>query len=172
MGFLLLAPFFLIRFGLLARLDRNTVARAAHFPPLRGGEVAAYWVYQLSNAAILLCILFLKIRFAPPALFFTGAGLFLAGTALLAASVVGFAAPSEDGVNRGGPYRYSRNPMYAAYFVFFLGCALLLQSRLLLGLVLVFQTAAHWIIRSEERWCLERFGESYRRYMREVRRYF
>ena len=34
MGFLLLMPFFLIRFGLLALLDKGAVARAAHFAPL------------------------------------------------------------------------------------------------------------------------------------------
>ena len=40
-GFLLLVPFFLIRFGLMARLDRASLARAAHFAPMRGGERAA-----------------------------------------------------------------------------------------------------------------------------------
>ena len=40
-GFLLLVPFFLIRFGLMARLDHASLARAAHFAPMRGGERAA-----------------------------------------------------------------------------------------------------------------------------------
>ena len=49
--------------------------------------------------------------------------------------------------------------------------ALLTASALLLTLVLVFQVSAHWIIRAEERWCLERFGAAYARYMQKVRRY-
>ena len=61
MGFLLLLPFFLIRFRLMARLNPRALPQAAHFPPLNKGKKAAYWVYQLSTAAILLCILFGKV---------------------------------------------------------------------------------------------------------------
>lgn len=172
MGYLLLVPFFLIRFGLLSILDRDSIARAAYFPPLLKQEKAAYWVYQISNAAIFLCIIFLKVQVTPPMIFYTGAAMYLAGTVLLAVSVINFAAPSENGINQKGIYRLSRNPMYAAYFVFFFGCALLAQSLLLLGITVVFQVAAHWIIRSEERWCIERFGEAYLQYMKKVARYF
>ena len=61
--------------------------------------------------------------------------------------------------------------MYVAYFLFFTGCALLTQSPLLFAFVLVFQVAAHWIVLSEERWCIRQFGEAYRQYMKTVRRY-
>ena len=37
---------------------------------------------------------------------------------------------------------------------------------------MIYQTAAHWIILSEERWCLEKFGKSYQDYQDKVRRYF
>lgn len=172
MGYLLLIPFFLIRFGLLSILNKQAVTRAAYFPPLLKREKLAYWVYQISNTAIILYICFLKVRAAPPVLFYTGAAVYAAGTILLAVSVINFAAPSESGVNQNGLYRLSRNPMYMAYFILFLGCGLLTQSVPLMGLVLIFQTAAHWIIRSEERWCMEQFGQPYLQYMKKVRRYF
>ena len=41
-----------------------------------------------------------------------------------------------------------------------------------MALVIMFQISAHWIILSEERWCLDRFGEAYEEYMKKVRRYF
>ena len=41
MGFLLLVPFFLVRFWFMSWLDLAALPRAAHFPPLRGGERAA-----------------------------------------------------------------------------------------------------------------------------------
>ena len=171
MGGLLLIPFFLIRFGLLWLRDREAVRRAAHFAPLLGRERGAYWIYQCSNGAILIFLLFLRIQAAPTPLFYAGAALYAAGTILLAASVLHFAAPSEGGFSQSGIYRLSRNPMYVAYFIFFLGCALLTQSLPLLAFVLVFQVSAHWIIRSEERWCAERFGEAYLQYKKRVRRY-
>lgn len=60
-GFLLLIPFLLIRFGVLSHLDRAAVKRAAFFAPMAGKEIAAYWIYQLSNAAIFIVLFFLKV---------------------------------------------------------------------------------------------------------------
>ena len=57
-GFLLLIPFLLIRFGVLSHLDRAAVKRAAFFAPMAGKEIAAYWIYQLSNAAIFIVLIF------------------------------------------------------------------------------------------------------------------
>ena len=171
MGFLLLIPFYLVRFSLMATLDREAIGRAAHFPPMQGGEKVAYYLYQLSTVALLLGILAARIRTAPLALFGTGLLLYLAGLALLAGAVRDFAAPAPGGMRRQGLYRLSRNPMYLAYFVFFAGCALLVRSPLLLAITAVFQLSAHWVILAEERWCIRQFGQDYVRYMAEVRRY-
>lgn len=172
MGILLLIPFFLIRFGLLSLLSKDAVTRAANFAPLLESEKAAYWIYQFSNVAIIITLFFVKVVTAPPRLFYPGIALYSVGLLLLAASVINFASPSKSGFNQKGLYRVSRNPMYVAYFLFFLGCAVLTQSLLLLGFVLIFQISAHWIIRSEERWCMEQFGEEYLLYQKKVRRYF
>ena len=43
-GLWLLVPFLLVRFGLLAVLSREAVARAAHFAPMEGGERIAYGI--------------------------------------------------------------------------------------------------------------------------------
>ena len=170
-GLVLLLPFFLARFGLMARLDRDAVRRAAHFAPLSAGEKPAYCVYQLSNGAILVYLFFLRIRPAPAWLFALGAAVWLAGLVLLIRSVADFAAPSATGIHTNGVYRLSRNPMDVAYFLFFTGCALLTQSPLLFAFVALFQISAHWIVRAEERWCVQQFGEEYQRYMERVRRY-
>lgn len=68
-GFLLLIPFFLIRFGLLALLNKKAILRAARFSPCCGNEKIAYWVYQVSNVAIFVMLLFLSVplyRFRHP----------------------------------------------------------------------------------------------------------
>lgn len=171
MGIFLLLPLFLIRFGLLSILDRTALIRAAHFPPMVKKEKIAYWIYQISNAAMILLILFLHVVRVPPALFYLGSLIYAVGTILLTVSVIYFASPLENGMNRNGIYRLSRNPMYVAYFLMFLGCVLLTQSILLLFLVFVFQISAHWIILSEERWCIQQFGSTYLNYMKQVRRY-
>ena len=170
-GFFLLIPFLLIRFVLLFGLDRNAVRRAAHFAPLRGREKIAYLVYQTATAGILLHPFFLTARTDFSPMFFAGATCYVLGLCLLAASVVAFSSPDDMGLNTNGIYRLSRNPMYVAYFVCFIGIAMLTKSLVLLGMVLTFQISAHWIILAEERWCLENFGDDYRRYMAQARRY-
>lgn len=100
-----------------------------------------------------------------------GAVCYLAGLGLCAATVASFASPGRLGLNTAGAYRFSRNPMYAAYFICFLGMALLAKSLFLAGAVLVFQLSARWLVLAEERWCEEIFGEEYRQYKKQVRRW-
>lgn len=95
----------------------------------------------------------------------------LLGIVLCAISIMFFAFPNAEGLNINGIYQFSRNPMYVAYFICFIGMSLLTQSLILLGIVIIFQVSAHWIILSEERWCIKRFGKSYEEYMKKVHRY-
>jgi len=169
-AFLLLIPFILIRFGLLSILNKEGLNRAAFFAPLIGRERIAYWVYQISNMLFFGCLFFIKIS-TNSFWFYTGLATYVLGVLLCLASVLNFAKPAENGINLKGLYRISRNPMYVSYFIYFLSCALLTQSLLLLVILTVFQVSAHWIILSEERWCIKKFGEEYKNYMNKVGRY-
>ncbi|HEX3018072.1 MAG TPA: isoprenylcysteine carboxylmethyltransferase family protein [Caproicibacter sp.] len=169
-GFLLLIPFILIRFGLLSILNKEGLKRAAFFAPLIGREKVAYCFYQISNILFFVYLFFLKIT-TDPYWFYTGLSIYGVGILLCIASVSNFSKPAENGINLNGLYRISRNPMYMAYFIYFLGCVLLTESLPLLAILVVFQISAHWIILSEERWCIKKFGEEYKKYMNKVRRY-
>ena len=98
-GFILLLPFFFIRFAVLAFLDRASLQRAVMFAPLKRNEKEAYYIYSLTNAGIILYPFFLTVK--------------------------AFSSPDKSGLNTDGIYRFSRNPMYVSYFVCFLGMALL-----------------------------------------------
>ena len=150
-GFILLIPLILIRFGLLIILNKDGLKRAAFFAPLIGREKTAYWFYQISNILLLVYLFFLKIT-KDPHWFYAGSATYGLGIVLCLESVSNFAKPSESGINLKGLYRISRNPMYMAYFIYFIGCVLLTQSLVLLAILMVFQLSAHWIILSEERW--------------------
>jgi protein-S-isoprenylcysteine O-methyltransferase Ste14 len=169
-AFLIVIPLLLIRFGLLGILDKDSLKRAAYFAPLIGKEKVAYLFYQLSNSLIIVYLCFLKIRTGED-WFYTSLLIYGLGVLLCFISVIDFAKPKENGINLKGLYRISRNPMYVAYFIYFLGCVLLTRSLVLLVILFVFQISAHWIIRSEERWCIQKFGEEYIHYMNKVRRY-
>lgn len=169
-GFLTVIPLLLIRFGLLSILDKEALKRAAFFAPVVGREKTAYYFYQISNILIFIYLCFLKITF-DGYWFNIGVVIYGIGILLCLLSIINFAEPAESGINIKGLYRFSRNPMYVAYFVYFLGCVLLTKSLILFALLLVFQISAHWIIRSEERWCIKTFGTEYIDYMNKVRRY-
>lgn len=169
-AFLLVIPFIFIRFILLSILDKEALNRAAFFAPLIGKEKTAYWFYQISNILFFIYLCFLRIT--PDSYwFYIGLVIYGLGILLCIVSVLYFAKPSKNGMNLNGIYRISRNPMYVAYFIYFLGCVLLTQSFVLLVILLVFQISTHWIILSEERWCVKKFGEEYINYMNKVRRY-
>ena len=169
-AFWTLIPIILIRFVLLGILDKKALKRAAFFPSLIGKEKIAYWFYQITNVLIFLYLFFLKIRIDYP-LFYVGLTVYGLGIIVCIVSTFDFARPKRNGINLKGLYQISRNPMYVGYFIYFSGCVLLTRSLILLALLVVFQISTHWIILSEERWCMKEFGEEYISYMNRVRRY-
>ena len=163
-------PLILMRYGLLSMVNKEALKRAALFAPVMGGEKVAYWVYQISTALILLYLLLIKIK-VDSDWFYLGLIIYSLGIILYGVAIVNYAKPKMGGISLNGLYGVSRNPMYIAYFIYFLGCVFLTQSWILLALLLCFQISAHWIILSEERWCIKEFGEEYIKYMNRVRRY-
>lgn len=170
-GFLLLIPFIAIRFGLLFVLNRKALQRAAYFAPMQGKEMVAYYIYQVSNIGIFLYLVRLTVKMDFSWQFNVGSVCYLVGLFLCGIAIANFSSPDDTGFNANGIYQFSRNPMYVAYFICFMGMALLTKSLIMLGLVWIFQISTHWIILAEERWCIHHFGENYKRYMQEVRRY-
>lgn len=71
-----------------------------------------------------------------------------------------------------GPYRFSRNPMYLAMTLLYLGIccwALALWPLLFLPVVLIIIQRS--VIGHEEAYLVRRFGDDYRRYLTQVRRW-
>lgn len=138
-SFLLLLPFLAIRFLLLSILSKGTIRRAAYFAPLQGKERVADYIYQISNIVIFLYPFFLNVKkdFSFP--FYLGLVCYILGLCLCVVTIVNFSSPDATGLNRNGIYRFSRNPMYVAYFICFTGIALLAQAWILLAVVVVFR---------------------------------
>ncbi|MBI2752093.1 MAG: isoprenylcysteine carboxylmethyltransferase family protein [Betaproteobacteria bacterium] len=71
-----------------------------------------------------------------------------------------------------GPFRFSRNPLYVALSLMFVGLSLAVNS--LWGVLALFPSllVMHYgVILREERYLEAKFGESYRQYCSVVRRY-
>ena len=109
-----------------------------------------------------------------------GAALMIVAAALFAwAGRTMFAAGEHPDPDRptaaivtGGPYRFTRNPLYLAMAVFTVGVALLVNSGWGLALVVPAVVAIHYLaIAPEERYLEGKFGDDYRSYRSRVRRW-
>lgn len=168
-GLALIGPLLLARIGIPLLLNREALRRLGYTPRLEAGARWLVPVYGVTEGLLLIYPFFLTIK-ADSAWFVAGVPLMVAGWALVALSALEFSRSA--GWLDGGIYRYSRNPMYIGFFLYFTGVGLVAVSWLYVLLAVVEQVALYRFIRAEERWCEGEYGEPYRRYTREVRRYF
>ena len=71
-----------------------------------------------------------------------------------------------------GPYRFTRNPMYIGITLFELGLGLTVNNLWISSLAATALLTVHFIaVRPEERYLSDKFGESYKAYLAQVRRY-
>lgn len=167
MGFLLIVPVLFLRYGWMRILNPKVLPSAAIFPH---GEGRDEWKTKL-NSWIVNGIIFSPL-FARIHLSVTGLGLYFTGIIVLAVAVAGFAKRNEQGFCDAGIYHYSRNPMYVGYVIAFLGTGLLIQAWFYWIFFVPFVLTLPPVIKAEEAWCLREYGDSYRRYMNQVYRYW
>jgi protein-S-isoprenylcysteine O-methyltransferase Ste14 len=97
------------------------------------------------------------------------AGLWLGAWAVRAAAAVDLQRP--DQLVDDGPYAFSRNPMYLAWTLGYVGAALAAGAAWPLLLLPVVLAVTHVAVLREERTLERRFGAAYRGYKASVRRY-
>ena len=97
------------------------------------------------------------------------AGLWLVVSAVRAAAGVDLERPNQ--LVDSGPYALSRNPMYLAWTVGYVGVALVTGTAWPLLLLPVVLAVTQVVVLREERSLERRFGDAYRRYKASVRRY-
>jgi protein-S-isoprenylcysteine O-methyltransferase Ste14 len=108
-----------------------------------------------------------------------GTACFILGVALYAFGFVGLIAtyavcvktPIDQPFEKG-PYRISRNPLYFFTGVALFGVSAASTSWVLVLLLIPFHFMQHKVVLAEEGYCLERYGEDYRKYTKRVARYF
>ena len=104
-----------------------------------------------------------------------GAGLILAGWAFATfrrARTAIIPNHPASALVRGGPYHYTRNPMYVSLALLYCGLALIFDKPWALGfLPLVALALRRLVIAREEAYLTRAFGDAYAAYTREVRRW-
>jgi len=78
----------------------------------------------------------------------------------------------RDGLVTGGIYRWTRNPQYATAIPAYLGLAVASHSGAVLAIASLLTLSFVLMAFAEERWLEAAYGEEYRRYRREVARFY
>ena len=109
-----------------------------------------------------------------------GGAIALFGFALMAVSVRQFrqagtsVIPGEPStvLLEIGPYRFTRNPIYIGFVIFYFGLAIMLTSAwMLLLLIPVLIILQRGVVEREEAYLQAQFGEAYRKYLARVPRW-
>jgi protein-S-isoprenylcysteine O-methyltransferase Ste14 len=103
--------------------------------------------------------------------FYVGLPLAVAGLIMVTITLVNWATTPPNKPVTGGLYRYSRHPMYIASLFFFLGVSLATISWVFLVFTIAINVASLYSSRLEEQGCLEKYGDTYRDYMKRTTRW-
>ena len=110
----------------------------------------------------------------------TGGALALVGIALFVVSVREFrragtsVVPGEPSTVLlvTGPYRYTRNPIYISFIIFYFGLAIVLTNAWMLVLLIpLLSVLRRGVVDREEAYLQSKFGEAYRKYQARVPRW-
>jgi len=71
-----------------------------------------------------------------------------------------------------GVFSISRNPFFISIELYFTGIALLLTTPFFIAIALLSIISIHFYILKEEKFLIDNYGESYKSYVKKVRRYF
>jgi protein-S-isoprenylcysteine O-methyltransferase Ste14 len=120
-------------------------------------------------------ILFIYSIFLPlplsTSLLYAGVALFVVGLIIIEIAKTPWVKTAVDEPITTGLYHYSRHPIYIGVFVQYIGIGIAAASGLFLLLIVVQIALSVTVVPTEERFCLEKYGNAYREYMNRTARW-
>ena len=102
---------------------------------------------------------------------YSGLLIFSFGVVFTIVAVLNFATSPRDKVITKGLYGASRNPMYIGLLIMQIGLGIACSSWLYLLLTVVLMILLNANLSGEERYCLYKYGDDYREYMKRTPRW-
>lgn len=165
-GLWLAAVYFVISTGLTLLLPKYKIGDFVQVPslPFYSG------VYLILHYLQLVMLSFLSFSDAD-LLFIIGLIVYISGIFFYSASMFYFAVSDFRKPAVKGMYKFSRHPVYLSFFVIIFGAALASGNIILLLINFLHFYSATKIMKAEEEKCLEEYGQEYKEYMSEVKRF-
>jgi len=102
---------------------------------------------------------------------YSGLIIYLFGIVFISVAIRNFATSPKDKVITEGLYRFTRNPTYIGMILMQIGLAIACSSWLYLLLTIVLVILLNANLSAEERYCLYRYGDDYRKYVNSTPRW-
>ncbi|GAJ21653.1 unnamed protein product, partial [marine sediment metagenome] len=104
--------------------------------------------------------------------FYVGFPIAMVGVVTFTMVIVSFATtPIDTEPITKGLYRYSRHPMYVTQLIMFIGVAIACASWVFLLFTIVYSALSFVLVIPEERTCLEKYSDAYRKYINRTPRW-
>lgn len=173
-GWLLLALLYLILGILLLTFPRYVVAQLYEYD--RSGwskkQQAFYFAGRLLILIYFVLIIFAPLKTGSIILLITGIIIFVVGLTGFIISLLNFKNTPPDNLVTQGIYRISRHPQVLMLFILGLGMCLSIGSWPALFIQILSSLFGRHRALAEEQACLDRYGDSYKSYMKKVPGYF
>lgn len=152
------------------RCFSKRVLRVPPFTTLRE-KVVSYISVLVFTRGLMILTVFIPIR-SETIWFLPGMAVFAAGTALYTNAMIHFAKTDLNRPVVTGIYRFSRHPMQVFSLIMWVGVGMATASPIILVICMVQVLLVRVFMISQERFCLDQYGEGYRAYLQRTPRFF
>ena len=172
-GWILVCFLYLIYGILLIAFPKDVVARLYDYDKSGWSKTQKAFevIHKLVKLVCLVLIIFIPLKIGST-LLIPGIILFALGLAGFIAALLNFKNTHLNQPVTRGLYRISRHPQALMLFIMSIGICMTVGSWLVLFILVIAGFFGHFRTLAEEKACLERYGDSYRAYMKHVPRYF
>jgi len=171
-GWLFVALYALLNIGLIAAYPRDFAQRVFGVPEFDSQKERVFSIlnFVLYIGVISFCVLF---PLKPGTLwFYAGLAVFGLGIILYTMAMISYANTSSDHPVTKGIYRISRHPMQVTALIVWLGAGFATASWVMIAACIAQGILSYPSMVAQERSCIEKYGETYREYMKTAPRYF
>ena len=133
-------------------------------PHSKAQKIMAYSTHIVIMPFTVLYSIFLPLKIGT-AWLYVGLILFVLALAMSVITTVNYATTPLDEPVSKGVYRISRHPIYFNGFLLYIGIGIATASWVILLCAILWIAVFHFVLPSEERFLLEKYGDSYREYM-------
>jgi protein-S-isoprenylcysteine O-methyltransferase Ste14 len=151
-------------------IDKEVLKKLGADLSRSGNEKILLNIYSVLFFAIVAYSIFLPLELGT-VWFYAGLIIYVVGVIIETVAMTDFFTTAVDKPVNKGIYRFSRNPMYFGMFLIFFGISIACVSLIFLMLTAIFMILSHIVVVYEERFCTQKYGNSYQEYLNRIPRW-